>query len=151
MDWISVNDRMPKKASVVIIWTTISLEPTLGFYADDWLYLCPNGNFWIKDEPHIQVLYWMELPKRPNNNNDLFNLIDWIVSEMKNLDIKVGYSDTVHLMNLLNVAKERYKNELNYCWETAHQAGRFEGKGIAEKNWQTFDDFYEDMNSSSIE
>ncbi|CAB4175689.1 hypothetical protein UFOVP1247_281 [uncultured Caudovirales phage] len=23
------------------------------------------------------------------------------------------------------------------CWETAHQAGRFEEKGIAETNWQT--------------
>ena len=88
MDWISVNDRMPKKASVVIIWTTISLEPTLGFYADDWLYLCPNGNFWIKDEPHIQVLYWMELPKRPNNNNvckELFEVKHYTKKEVAEL------------------------------------------------------------------
>lgn len=34
------------------------------------------------------------------------------------------------------------KEQLRECWETAHQAGRFEGKGIAEENWQSFDDYY---------
>ena len=28
------------------------------------------------------------------------------------------------------------------CWKIAHQAGRFEGKGIAEENWQTFEQYY---------
>lgn len=28
------------------------------------------------------------------------------------------------------------------CWNTAHQSGRFEGKGIAQENWQTFEQYY---------
>jgi hypothetical protein len=29
-------------------------------------------------------------------------------------------------------------------WDVAHQAGRFEGKGIAEENWQTFETYWEE-------
>ena len=68
-DWISVKDRLPKPISTVLIWTTISIEPTLGYYVNDWLYFSPNGNFWIKKEPHIEVLYWMELPNPPKEIN----------------------------------------------------------------------------------
>lgn len=35
------------------------------------------------------------------------------------------------------------------CWNAAHQAGRFEGKGIAEENWQTFDQYYKDSYKSN--
>lgn len=34
------------------------------------------------------------------------------------------------------------KDTLEECWNAAHQAGRFEGKGIAEENWNTFEDYY---------
>lgn len=68
MEWISVNDKLPKPISTVLIWTTISIEPTLGYYVNKkWLYFSHNDNFWIEDQPHIQVLYWMELPKPPTN------------------------------------------------------------------------------------
>jgi hypothetical protein len=39
------------------------------------------------------------------------------------------------------------KQQLRECWETAHQAGRFEGKGIAEEGWQSFDDYYNEITS----
>jgi hypothetical protein len=39
------------------------------------------------------------------------------------------------------------KQQLRECWETAHQAGRFEGKGIAEEGWQSFDDYYSEITS----
>jgi hypothetical protein len=29
-------------------------------------------------------------------------------------------------------------------WDVAHQAGRFEGKGIAEENWQTFEEYWDE-------
>lgn len=64
--WISINDRMPEPTSIVLIWTTISLEPTLGYYCvHDWFYYSANGNFWISDEPHIKVLYWKKLDIPP--------------------------------------------------------------------------------------
>jgi hypothetical protein len=39
------------------------------------------------------------------------------------------------------------KQRLRECWETAHQAGRFEGKGVAEEGWQSFDDYYNEIAS----
>jgi hypothetical protein len=39
-------------------------------------------------------------------------------------------------------AKAMEKEQIIVCWNVAHQAGRFEGKGIAEENWQTFEQYY---------
>ena len=39
-------------------------------------------------------------------------------------------------------AKELEKQQMENTWAVAHQSGRFEGKGIAEENWQTFEDYY---------
>jgi len=41
-------------------------------------------------------------------------------------------------------AKEMEINQHNETWDVAHQAGRFEGKGIAEKDWQTFEGYWEE-------
>lgn len=66
MNWIDVKDRLPKPPAMVLIWTTISIDATLGMYiAKDWLYFSPHENFWISKEPHIQVLYWSDLPCPP--------------------------------------------------------------------------------------
>lgn len=32
------------------------------------------------------------------------------------------------------------KEQHQETWDVAHQVGRFEGKGIAEENWQTFEE-----------
>jgi hypothetical protein len=34
------------------------------------------------------------------------------------------------------------KEQMEDTWIAAHQAGRFEGKGIAEEDWQTFTQYY---------
>jgi hypothetical protein len=39
-------------------------------------------------------------------------------------------------LHLIEQAKEMELSQLVECWNTAHQAGRFEGKGIAEKYQQ---------------
>ena len=44
----------------------------------------------------------------------------------------------------LDRAKEMEKKQHNETWDSAHQAGRFEGKGIAEENWQTFETYWEE-------
>ena len=48
------------------------------------------------------------------------------------------------LDELLQQAKEMEINQHNETWDVAHQAGRFEGKGIAEKDWQTFETHWEE-------
>lgn len=55
----------------------------------------------------------------------------------------------VRVKDYLNVhdieqAKEIEKEQHNETWDSAHQAGRFEGKGIAEENWQTFEIYWEE-------
>ncbi len=45
---------------------------------------------------------------------------------------------------VLDKAKEMELSQLVECWNTAHQAGRFEGKGIAEENWQTFETYWQE-------
>jgi len=44
--------------------------------------------------------------------------------------------------DLLIQSKEMERRQKEDCWDVAHQAGRFEGKGIAEENWQTFEQYY---------
>lgn len=41
-------------------------------------------------------------------------------------------------------AEEMEKQSHKETWDVAHQAGRFEGKGIAEENWQTFETYWEE-------
>ena len=52
------------------------------------------------------------------------------------------------LINIKNLIDNKYlekeKEQLDLCWNTAHQAGRFEGKGIAEDGWQTFENYYKE-------
>jgi hypothetical protein len=58
---------------------------------------------------------------------------------------KENLSDEIFLQNILNAhlqAKEMEKQAHEETWDVAHQAGRFEGKGIAEENWQTFEQYY---------
>jgi hypothetical protein len=44
----------------------------------------------------------------------------------------------------IQAAKEMEKQSHKETWDVAHQAGRFEGKGIAEENWQTFETYWEE-------
>jgi len=68
MEWININDRKPKPLSTVLIWTTVCIQPTIGYYIQDkWLYFSHSENFWLDKEPHIKVLYWMELPDPPKD------------------------------------------------------------------------------------
>jgi hypothetical protein len=48
------------------------------------------------------------------------------------------------LKELYEQAKEMEKEAHQETWDVAHQAGRFEGKGIAEENWFTFEEYWEE-------
>ena len=60
--------------------------------------------------------------------------VEWLVDEL--LDGKLL------MPSLIEQAKAMEKQQMFECWETAHQAGRFEGKNIAIENWQTFKEYY---------
>jgi hypothetical protein len=51
---------------------------------------------------------------------------------------------TMPIKEAFKQAKEMEKEQIVTTWNTAHQAGRFEGKGIAEDNWQTFETYWEE-------
>jgi hypothetical protein len=67
-----------------------------------------------------------------------YNYVTW----MSNRDeISAGMADEWR-KHYLEQAKAMDKEQKLECWNVAHQAGRFEGKGIAEENWQTFEQYY---------
>jgi len=52
------------------------------------------------------------------------------------------YMTTERQNELFEQAKEMDKKSHEETWDAAHQTGRFEGKGIAEENYYTFEQYY---------
>ena len=50
--------------------------------------------------------------------------------------------DKIEWYHLREEALKMEKEQMEYLWYVAHQAGRFEGKGIAEENWLTFEQYH---------
>ncbi len=68
--------------------------------------------------------------------------VEWLLEELLNRD---WYHLSESIKNeIIHQAKEMEINQHNETWDVAHQAGRFEGKGIAEENWQTFQTHWEE-------
>jgi hypothetical protein len=67
--------------------------------------------------------------------------VEWLIDQLV-----TGNEVTLKGENykLFDQAKEMEINQHNETWDVAHQAGRFEGKGIAEKDWQTFEGYWEE-------
>ena len=74
--------------------------------------------------------------------------VEWFHKETWKLKIKLEEKEVsvgefaVIYGELLEQAKQMEREQKEECWNVAHQAGRFEGKGIAEENWQTFEQYY---------
>lgn len=69
-------------------------------------------------------------------NNMKQTAVEWLTSLLMN-----GYTID---NKIIEQAKAMEKEQHNETWDSAHQAGRFEGKGIAEDNWQTFESHWEE-------
>jgi len=67
--------------------------------------------------------------------------VEWLCEELsqKSRALKIMLNAN---KEIINQAKEMEKQYFNDCFEEAHQAGRFEGKGIAEKDWINFELWY---------
>ena len=63
--------------------------------------------------------------------------VEWLVEQLPLIQQE-------GLRYVIEEAKEMEINQHNETWDVAHQAGRFEGKGIAEENWQTFEGYWEE-------
>jgi hypothetical protein len=74
--------------------------------------------------------------------------VEWYIEKLLDLDYEYAKGLITLAVwserkkSLIEQAKEMEKEQKKECWDVAHQAGRFEGKGIAEKNWQTFEQYY---------
>jgi hypothetical protein len=64
--------------------------------------------------------------------------VEWLFDWMGRNQYFIGND----LLKAFEQAKAMDKEQKLECWNVAHQAGRFEGKGIAEENWQTFEQYY---------
>ena len=67
--------------------------------------------------------------------------IEWFQSQIINI---VNGDCELSEIEIFEQAKAMEKEQHNETWDSAHQAGRFEGKGIAEENWQTFETYWEE-------
>jgi hypothetical protein len=63
--------------------------------------------------------------------------VEWLVEQ-------ICGEHTSEWQEQIEQAKEMEKEQIVTTWNTAHQAGRFEGKGIAEENWQTFESYWKE-------
>jgi hypothetical protein len=76
--------------------------------------------------------------------------IEWYDDQLNEIDFKlqsqlINFEECKALMSYtFELAKQMEKEQHNETWDSAHQAGRFEGKGIAEENWQTFETYWEE-------
>jgi len=80
------------------------------------------------------------------NGYDLENMADFYGAKAKgSVDFKLGanqgFEDGFQKALSILGDKKFSEEDIEGCWYSAHQAGRFEGKGIAEKDWQTFDTY----------
>ena len=66
--------------------------------------------------------------------------VEWIEKEVN----QYGILTKGLVLNLLSQAKEMDKQAHKETWDVAHQAGRFEGKGIAKDNWMTFSNYIDE-------
>jgi hypothetical protein len=67
--------------------------------------------------------------------------VDWLFTTLDNI-LELYPSEWEKVSKAVEEAKLKEKENLEDCWIAAHQAGRFEGKGIAEEDWQTFFNYY---------
>jgi hypothetical protein len=65
---------------------------------------------------------------------------EWLIDWMGKNQYFIGND----LLKATERAKEMEKEAHQETWDVAHQAGRFEGKGIAKENWQTFETYWEE-------
>jgi hypothetical protein len=83
-------------------------------------------------------------------NNKKQTAVEWLTVEAMKLFTQAMTGtlneDTIEddVSTIITKAKEIDKQAHKETWDVAHQAGRFEGKGIAEENWQTFEGYWEE-------
>lgn len=76
-----------------------------------------------------------------NMDNKNKTAVEWLEQALTKIDQR----SLGAVLQVFEQAKQMEKNRLEQCWNVAYQAGRFEGKGIAQENWQTFKEYYEEQ------
>lgn len=64
--------------------------------------------------------------------------VEWLVDRLNQCEPMYSFNESnefkFYIDNLIEKAKNMEKEQIIEAWDVAHQAGRFEGKGIAEEN-----------------
>ena len=83
----------------------------------------------------------MNTTMKPLNQNKM-TAVEWLINQVKSKEWQDKF--IWHKEEVFQEAKAMEKEQIVTTWNTAHQAGRFEGKGIAEENWQTFESYWDE-------
>ena len=70
--------------------------------------------------------------------------VEWLETKVNGMIENGGDADLLAVIEHIKQAKEMEQDQHNETWDVAHQAGRFEGKGVAEENWQTFETYWKE-------
>lgn len=93
-----------------------------------------EGDFRYWDQVNIELQHL----RQQQDEKQSPSAVEWLIEEF---DLKM--QDNFY-MTKIQQAKEIDKQAHKETWDVAHQAGRFEGKGIAEENWQTFEEYWDE-------
>ena len=88
---------------------------------------------------------WYERFKQKQINQNKMTAVEKLIAKYEKQWNKYGMGSVISYSQViadLEKLKKVEKSQYQETWETAHQAGRFEGKGIAEENWQTFETYW---------
>lgn len=79
------------------------------------------------------------------NKTAMMQLLAQLKDERANMPLNIEWDRCYQAIEYViqNTYLPLEKEQHQETWETAHQAGRFEGEGIVEKNWQTFETHWE--------
>jgi hypothetical protein len=94
-------------------------------------------------ELYSEYLRFKNYSKNKTMENKTQTAVDWLVRKLSTELIgEIPLHRWDEIRDVVQQALQIEKEQSIECWNTAHQSGRFEGKGIAQENWQTFEQYY---------
>lgn len=101
-------------------------------YADDGQKLGSTANNTLSQSNCLSIENGYDLNKIVNEYITLNPKYSYHEKIIRVSAFRMGFQKAIELLG----DKKFSEDDMIDCWETAHQAGRFEEKGIAEKGWQ---------------
>lgn len=68
--------------------------------------------------------------------------VNWLEKKIKNMFFNLESTPYIKIFDYLRRSKEQEKNEMSEIWETAYKVGKYEEKGVPQKDLISFEEYY---------